>query len=170
MDLATFAGGCFWCTEQAFDALEGIISVTSGYTGGKKVDPTYEEVCTGTTGHVEAVQIVFDPKKVSYAQLLDTYWHAIDPMTNEGQFCDIGTQYKPIIFYHTEIQKQLAESSKQRLMKKMGPILVEILPAQDFYPAEEYHQKFYQKSPEHYASYQRGSRRKEKLNEIWKGK
>lgn len=158
---AIFAGGCFWCTEHDFDHVEGVVSTLSGYTGGSKINPTYEEVCSGETGHVEALQIVFDPTKVSYEQLLHVYFKSIDPTRNDGQFCDIGTQYRPVIFYVNDTQKELAERVMRNLVdsKKITPFLVAILPATTFYPAEEYHQKFYQKNPAHYKSYRAASGR-----------
>lgn len=165
--IATFAGGCFWCVESAFDHLDGVLSAFSGYMGGKKENPTYEEVSEGTTGHVECVQVVFDPKKISYAQLLDVYWHAIDPMQNNGQFCDIGPQYKPVIFYHHEKQKEMAEKSKKELSKIMQPVVVEILPASTFYPAEEYHQEYHKKNPLRYEYYRAHSGRNERFKQIW---
>lgn len=166
---ATFAGGCFWCSQHAFDTTSGVISTTVGYTGGSTKNPTYQEVCSGATGHVEAVQVVFDPKKISYRQLLDVYWHSIDPTQNDGQFCDIGTQYRPIIFYHDEQQGQEAERSKQELIhsKAISNIRVAILPASPFYSAESYHQKYYDKSPIRYEIYRRGSGRPRRLQELW---
>jgi len=158
---AIFAGGCFWCTEYDFDHVEGVLSTTPGYTGGSKPNPTYEEVCSGETGHVEALQLVFDPLKVSYEQLLHVYFQSIDPTRNDGQFCDIGSQYRPVIFYENEIQKELAENYMRTLVaaKKIAPFLVKIAPASIFYPAEAYHQKFYQKNPAHYKSYRAASGR-----------
>lgn len=164
-ETATFASGCFWCTQSDFDHVNGVISTTAGYTGGSKVNPTYEEVSAGGTGHVEAVQVVFDPQKVSYKQLLDVYWHSVDPTRNDGQFCDNGTQYRPIIFYHTEQQRRLAQESKQKI--KVEPVLVEILPASTFYPAEEYHQKYYQKNPLRYKFYRFNCGRDKRLKQLW---
>lgn len=154
MELATFAGGCFWCTQHDFDELKGVVSTTAGYTGGTKVNPSYEEVCSGKTGHVEALQLSYDPEKISYEKLLDVYWHSIDPTRTDGQFCDIGSQYRPVIFYHNEKQKQLAEKTKKERSSQ-----VDIRPASTFYPAEEYHQKFYKKKPAHYQAYHRASGR-----------
>ena len=166
---ATFAGGCFWCMEPPFDEVDGVIAVTSGYTGGEKENPTYEEVCSGTTGHAEAVQIVYDPDKVSYAELLDIFWHNIDPTTPNRQFCDVGSQYRPAIFYHNEEQKRLAEASKEKLQQvdRFNQIATEVVPASAFYRAEEYHQGFYQKSPRRYKRYHTGSGRAQRLDELW---
>ena len=167
---AIFAGGCFWCMEPPFDKLEGVISVTSGYTGGHKENPTYEEVSEGTTGHAEAVRIVFNPTKITYAQLLDVFWHNIDPTVQNQQFCDVGTQYRSAIFYLNEEQKRLAEGSKTALEKSgrfKGPIYTEITPASRFYPAEEYHQKYYKKNPVRYHFYRYNCGRDERLKELW---
>lgn len=168
--LATFAGGCFWCTEAAYHELEGVQSVISGYTGGTKKNPTYEEVSSGATGHAEAVQITYDPAKVSYEKLLDIYWRNIDPTTVNQQFADHGTQYRTVIFYHNDEQKRLAEETKAKLEKSAvfgGPIVTEILPAREFYPAEEYHQNYYKKNPVHYKMYKIGSGREAYLKRIW---
>ncbi len=167
---AIFAGGCFWCMEPPFDKLEGVISVTSGYTGGHKENPTYEEVSAGTTGHAEAVQIVFDPAKITYAKLLEVFWHNIDPTVQNQQFCDVGTQYRTAIFYITDEQKRLAEESKRALEKSgrfKGPIYTEIVPASRFYPAEEYHQKYYKKNPIRYHFYRYNCGRDQRLEELW---
>lgn len=166
---ATFASGCFWCTQHDFDQVKGVISTVSGYTGGNKVNPTYEEVSAGGTGHVEAVQLLYDPHQVSYEELLDFYWHNIDPTQNDGQFCDKGSEYRPVIFYHNEKQKELAEKYKNRLIadNKIGPILVEILPAKTFYPAEEYHQSYYKKNPLRYKFYRYRCGRDKRLEEVW---
>jgi peptide-methionine (S)-S-oxide reductase len=169
LEEATFAGGCFWCEEATFEGLEGVISVTSGYTGGHTVNPTYEEVGTGRTGHAESVRILFDPRKTSYARLLDVFWHNVDPTQSGGQFCDIGNEYRSAIFYHDETQHRLAEQSKRRLesTKFHRPIATEIVPAGPFYPAEGYHQDFYRKNPEEYHSYRTGCGRDKRLAEIW---
>lgn len=166
---AIFAGGCFWCTEYDFDHVEGVVSTIPGYTGGSKINPTYEEVCSGETGHVEALQVVFDPSVVSYEQLLHVYFESIDPTRNDGQFCDIGSQYRPVIFYENGTQKELAESVMRNLAasKKITPFLVEILPATTFYPAEEYHQKFYQKNPARYKSYRAASGRDRRPKKLY---
>ena len=166
---ATFAGGCFWCMEPPFDQVDGVISTTSGYTGGEKENPTYEEVSSGTTGHAEAVQIVYDPDKVSYAELLDVFWHNIDPTTPNRQFCDIGSQYRPAIFYHDEEQKRLAEASKEEIQQAGGfdRVATEVMPASTFYRAEEYHQDFYRKNPMRYKRYHTGSGRDQRLEDLW---
>jgi peptide-methionine (S)-S-oxide reductase len=167
---ATFAGGCFWCMEHPFDELEGVVSVTSGYTGGHKKNPTYEEVSSGTTGHTESVQILYDPAKIAYAKLLDVFWHNIDPTVQDRQFCDAGTQYRSAIFYHNEEQKRLAEESKKALEKSgrfKSPIYTEIVPASEFYPAEEYHQHYYKKNPIRYNFYRYNCGRDQRLNELW---
>ncbi len=169
LERATFAGGCFWCVQHAFDHVFGVATTKVGFTGGDKKNPTYEEVSTGTTGHVEALQITYDPKEISYKKILDIYWHSIDPIQSDGQFCDIGPQYRPIIFYHSEEQRRLAERSKKELQKSQqnGPISVEILPAKTFYPAEDYHQEYYKKSPIRYKFYRDNSGRDKRLKEIW---
>ena len=166
----TFAGGCFWCMEPPFRAIDGVVSVTSGYTGGTKVNPTYEEVSAGGTGHAESVQIAYDPAKVSYEKLLDVFWHNIDPTTADAQFCDHGRQYRSAIFYHDETQKRLAEESKQSLeqSKKLpGPIVTEIVAAGPFYPAEEYHQDYAKKNPIRYHYYRYACGRDARLQELW---
>lgn len=167
---ATFAGGCFWCMEPPFEKLTGVVSVTSGYTGGHKLDPTYEEVSAGETGHAEAVKIVYDSTQVSYEQLLYVFWRNIDPLTANRQFCDGGTQYRSAIFYHHETQKRLAEESKLRLeqtQKFDRAIVTEIVAATKFYPAEEYHQDFYKKNSLHYKTYRAGCGRDRRLKELW---
>ena len=167
---ATFAGGCFWCMEPPYDKLEGVISTTSGYTGGQKANPTYEEVSAGITGHAEAVQILYDPTKISYAKLLDVFWRNIDPTTPDRQFCDVGLQYRTGIFYHNDEQKQLAQQSKQAVGQSKTfsePIVTPITAATEFYPAEEYHQDFYQKNPFRYKFYRYGCGRDARLAELW---
>lgn len=167
---ATFAGGCFWCMEPPFEALDGVVSVTSGYTGGAKANPTYEEVSAGGTGHTEAVEIRYDPAKVTYETLLDVFWHNIDPVTANRQFCDKGSQYRSAIFYHDETQHRLADASKQALEGAgilPGPIVTEIVPARPFYPAEEYHQDYYKKNPIRYRYYRYGCGRDARLRELW---
>lgn len=159
---AIFAGGCFWCMVRPFDQWDGVESVVSGYTGGHKENPTYKEVCTGTTGHTEAVKITYDPEKISYQTLLDIYWSSVDPTDAGGQFVDRGSSYRPEIFYTSPEQKELAEASKEALDQSTrfsGPIAVPITPATTFYPAEDYHQNFYQTNPEHYQRYAQGSGR-----------
>ncbi len=167
---ATFAGGCFWCMEAPFDKLPGVLSVTSGYTGGQVKNPTYEQVSAGGTGHAESVQIVFDPAKISYVKLLDIFWRNIDPTVKDRQFCDIGHQYRSAIFYHGEEQHRIALQSKAALEKNKpfkGAILTEITPASVFYPAEEYHQHYYKKNPLRYRYYRYGCGRDQRLEELW---
>ena len=165
---ATFAGGCFWCMEPPFDKLDGVISTTSGYVGGKKKNPTYEEVSAGGTGHAEAVQVVYDPKKVSYAKLLEVFWHNVDPLAKDRQFCDHGHQYRTAIFYHDETQKRLAEETKKAAEKELGkPIVTEIVPASQYYPAEEYHQDYYTKNPIRYKFYRANCGRDARLEQLW---
>ena len=167
---ATFAGGCFWSIEKLFDNIEGVVSATSGFTGGTVKDPTYEQVSSGATGHKEAVLVVFDPAKVSYQQLLDAFWHDIDPTTPNGQFCDFGPQYRTAVFYHDETQHRLAEASKLKIdqSKKLSrPVVTEILPARVFYPAEDYHQDFARRHADHYNAYRIGCGRDRKLHEVW---
>ena len=165
-EIATFAGGCFWCMEKPFDDVKGVISTTSGYTGGTKKNPTYEEVGAGKTGHCESMQIEFDPSKVSYETLLQVYWHNIDPTQSDGQFCDHGNQYRAEIFYHDAAQKAAAEASKKEVEKKFGFVAVNITPASTFYPAEEYHQDFYLKNPDRYHEYRTGCGRDRRLKEL----
>ncbi len=170
LEKATFAGGCFWCMVPPFENLDGVVSVTSGYTGGHKKDPTYEEVSSGTTGHAESVEIVYDPSRTSYARLLDVFWHNIDPTVKDRQFCDVGNQYRSAIFYHSEEQKRLAEESKKAIeeSKKLpGPIYTQIVPASEFYRAEEYHQDYYKKNPIRYKFYRWNCGRDQRLKEIW---
>lgn len=170
LEKATFAGGCFWCMEHPFDALPGVLSVTSGYTGGQKKDPTYQEVSAGGTGHAEAVQIVYDPSRTTYGKLLDVFWHNIDPTTKDRQFCDSGHQYRSAIFYHSEEQRRAALQSKEALEKVKPfrePIVTEIVPAGVFYPAEEYHQHYYKKNPIRYWYYRNGCGRDRRLKELW---
>ena len=167
---ATFAGGCFWCMEPAFDKLSGVVSVLPGYTGGSKKDPTYEEVSSGSTGHAESVQIVYNPSKISYSDLLTVFWHNIDPTVQDRQFCDVGNQYRSAIFYHDEEQKRLAEASKKALEESKrfeGPIYTEIVPASTFYPAEEYHRQYYKKNPVRYKFYRWNCGRDARLKELW---
>jgi len=169
-EVATFAGGCFWCMEAPFDKLPGVISVTVGYTGGHVKNPTYEQVSAGGTGHAESVQIVYDPGKISYEKLLDIFWHNIDPTVKDRQFCDIGSQYRSAIFYHNEEQKVLAQKSKEALEKTKpfkGPIVTEITAASEFYPAEEYHQHYYKKNPIRYKYYRYGCGRDQRLEQLW---
>jgi len=170
LEKATFAGGCFWCMEHPFDQLPGVVSVTSGYTGGHKKNPTYEEVSAGGTGHAESVQIVYDPAKVSYERLLTVFWHNVDPTVKDQQFCDHGHQYRTAIFYHNEAQHQAALKSKEELEKNKpfkGPIVTEITQATEFYPAEEYHQHYYKKNPIRYKFYRSRCGRDNRLEELW---
>lgn len=167
---ATFAGGCFWCMEPPFDKLEGVFETISGYTGGHKQNPTYEEVSMGTTGHAEAVQVVYDPDKISYEKLLEVFWRNIDPTTPDRQFCDVGHQYRTAIFYHDEEQKRLALASKAALEENKPfkePIVTEIVPASEFYPAEDYHQDYYQKNPLRYKFYRYSCGRDQRLEGLW---
>lgn len=170
LEKATFAGGCFWCMVHPFEKLDGVKEVISGYTGGRKENPTYEEVSSGTTGHVEAVQVIYDPAKVSYQKLLDVFWRQIDPTDAGGQFVDRGTQYRSVIFSHTPEQKALAEKSRadlQRSGRFNKPIVTDILPAGKFYRAEEYHQDYYKKNPIRYKFYRYNSGRDQFLKKVW---
>jgi len=168
---ATFAGGCFWSVELLFDKVDGVVSTVSGFTGGTKKNPTYDEVVTGATGHAEAVQVTYDPKKVSYEKLLDVFWHNIDPLTPNGQFCDFGNQYRTAIFYNQETQKRLAEKSKTALQSRFKqPIVTEIVAASQFYPAEDYHQDFHLRNPARYQLYRVGCGRDRRLQEVWGSK
>ena len=165
---ATFAGGCFWCMEPPFDKLAGVVSTTSGYTGGRTENPTYEQVSTGRTGHTEAVEVVYDPRTVTYAQLLEVFWRNIDPLTANAQFCDTGSQYRAGIFVHDETQRRLAEESKRAVAQRLGkPIVTEIVAASTFWPAEEYHQDYYKKNPIRYKLYRTGCGRDRRLEAIW---
>lgn len=169
-ELATFAGGCFWCMVKPFDELPGILRVVSGYTGGHKPNPTYEEVCTHTTGHTEAVQIEFDPARFPYAKLVELFWQQIDPTDPGGQFHDRGDSYRTAIFYHSDEQRKIAEESKRKLAESRRfdkPIVVPIEPAQPFYPAEEYHQDYHKKNPMHYKRYRIGSGREAFIERHW---
>ena len=168
---ATFAGGCFWCMQPFFDRTKGVKKTTVGYTGGHVPNPSYEDVSTGTTGHAESIQVEFDPQEVSYNELLNLYWHNIDPTQVDGQFVDEGSQYRSIIFYHNEEQRRIAEKSKQALADSGRfdkPIVTQILPASTFYPAEGYHQKYYLKSTVQYNMYHDHSGRSEYLDKTWK--
>jgi peptide-methionine (S)-S-oxide reductase len=168
--VATFAGGCFWCMEPPFDKVPGVVSTTSGYTGGTTRSPAYEEVSAGGTGHIEAVRVLYDPSQVDYAKLLDVFWHNVDPLTADGQFCDKGEQYRSAIFFHDAEQRRLAEESKRQLETSgrfQKPIVTELLPAADFYPAEEYHQDYYRKNPVRYRFYRYSCGRDARLAELW---
>ena len=175
---ATFAGGCFWCMEPPYDKLPGVISTTSGYIGGKVRNPAYEQVSAGITGHTEAVQVVYDPAKVSYRQLLEVFWKNIDPVAKDRQFCDGGSQYRSGVFWHDEEQKKLAEESKALLNKGLafgsakpvgfkGGVVTEITQASEFWAAEEYHQDYYMKNPVRYAYYRHGCGRDSRLKQLW---
>lgn len=168
--IATFAGGCFWCTQKDFDKVPGVVSTTAGYTGGTVVNPSYEDVSSGKTGHVEAVQVVYDPQEISYRKLLVIYFHSIDPTDDKGQFCDRGNQYRPVIFTHSEAQEREAESYKEELAREKpfpGEIRVEITKAGPFYPAESYHQKYYEKNPFRYRFYRFSCGRDQRLKQLW---
>ena len=168
--VATFAGGCFWCVEEVYDAVPGVVSTTSGYMGGNKRNPTYEEVSAGVTGHTEVVRVVYDPAKVSYEQLLEAFWRNIDPTVKNRQFCDAGTQYRSEIFVHDDAQRKAAEASKAAIEKSKPfkePIVVAVTSATAFYPAEDYHQDYYTKNPIRYNYYRTGCRRDARLKELW---
>lgn len=168
--IATFAGGCFWCTEADFDKVEGVISTTSGYIGGKTANPTYDSVSAGNSGHAEAVQVVFDPSKVTYSKLLEYYWRTIDPTTKDRQFCDSGSPYRTAIFTHDEQQRALAEASKKALSNNKPfrePIVTEIVNATQFYPAEDYHQDYHTKNPVRYKFYRTNCGRDARLKQLW---
>lgn len=170
LEKAIFAGGCFWCMEAPFDKLPGVVSVTAGYTGGEKKNPTYKEVSAGGTGHAEAVLIVYDPAKISYRSLLGVFWRNIDPTVVDRQFCDVGHQYRAAIFYLGEGQRKAALLSKAALDKNRPfrePVVTEIIPAAEFYPAEEYHQHYYKKNPLRYSYYRSGCGRDKRLKELW---
>ena len=167
--MVTFAGGCFWCVEADFDKVDGVIGTTSGYTGGRTANPSYEDVGRGGTGHAEAVEIVYDPAKVSYEKLLDVFWHNIDPLAKNRQFCDGGDQYRSAIFYRGEEEKQLAEASKAVVQKRFAPrtVYTEIVAAGPFYQAEDYHQDYYKKNPIRYKFYRLNCGRDARLEELW---
>ena len=170
LEKAAFAGGCFWCMQGPYDNLPGVVSTTVGYTGGEKANPTYHEVGAGGSGHIESIEIVFDPKKVSYEKLLDVFWHNVDPTNPNGQFCDNGPQYRTAIFFANDAQRAAAEASKKALaasgvLKK--PIVTEIIKAATFWKAEEYHQSYYKKNPIRYNFYRSGCGRDARLKEIW---
>jgi peptide-methionine (S)-S-oxide reductase len=166
---ATFAAGCFWCVEADFDKVPGVISTTSGYAGGALKNPTYEQVSRGGTGHTEAVEIVYDPAKVTYAQLLDHFWKNVDPLTAHRQFCDVGDQYRPAIFVHDEAQRREAEESKARVQQRFKePVVVQVVAAGPFYRAEEYHQDYYKKNPLRYRYYRFGCSRDARLEALAK--
>lgn len=165
---AIFAGGCFWCMEKPFDQIPGVVATTSGYTGGTLANPTYQQVGRGGTGHFEAVKVTYDPTKVTYQQLLDTYWLQVDPFDASGQFCDKGETYRPAIFVATSQEQAAAEASKQKVFARFQqPIAVQVLPAKPFYDAEDYHQDYYQKNPLRYAYYRNGCGRDARLRAVW---
>jgi len=170
MEKAVFAGGCFWCEETAFEGKPGVISAVSGYAGGHTANPSYDQVSAGGTGHAESVEVTYDPKKITYQQLLDIFWHNADPTDSGGQFCDRGDQYRSQIFYTNDTQKKLAEASKAEVMKTKpfsAQIVTQVTPLKAFYPAEEYHQDFYKKNPVRYESYRLGCGRDRRLKELW---
>jgi peptide-methionine (S)-S-oxide reductase len=170
LETATFAGGCFWCMEGPFDVLEGVISTTSGYTGGQLANPNYEQVSAGGTGHAESVEVVFDPRRVTYEKLLEVFWHNIDPTVADQQFCDHGDQYRTAIFYHNDGQRQAADASLAALEQSKpfkAPIRTQLVKAAPFYPAEEYHQDYYKKNPVRYKFYRYNCGRDQRLTELW---
>ena len=167
---AYFAGGCFWCMEEAFEKVEGVLSATSGYMGGKVANPSYEEVSAGRTGHAESVEVVYDQAKVSYQKLLDAFWRNVDPITPNAQFCDHGSQYRSAVFFQTDEEKRASDTSKQVIEQSKRftePIVTQIVMASQFYPAEEYHQDFYKKNPIRYKFYKYNCRRAQRLEELW---
>ena len=167
---ATFAGGCFWCMEEVYDKVPGVISTTSGFIGGHVKNPSYEQVTTGRTGHAEAVQVEYDPSKVSYATLVEIFWRNVDPTQKDGQFCDYGPHYRTAIFFHDDEQRRLAQASRMALDKSKpfkGEIVTEITKATEFYPAEGYHQDFHQKNPTRYKFYKTGCGRDARLKQLW---
>ena len=169
--IATFAGGCFWCMEPPFDKIEGVTSTTSGYIGGHVKEPTYKQVSSGRTGHAEALQVKFDPKLVTYEQLLTLFWHNVDPTQADGQFCDIGNQYRTAIFFHSDEQEQLAVKSKVKVAQELGrPIHTQVVAAKEFYPAEDYHQDYYTKNPTKYKFYRWKCGRDAQLDKVWGAK
>jgi peptide-methionine (S)-S-oxide reductase len=166
--VAVFAGGCFWCTESDFDHVKGVVSTTSGYTGGKVANPDYHQVSAGGTGHAEAVQVIYDPKQVSYEKLLTYYWHSVDPTVKDAQFCDHGSQYRTAIFVGNDEERKLAEASKKTVESELKkPIYTQIAQAGAFYPAEEYHQDFYKKNATKYKFYRWNCGRDQRLEQIW---
>ena len=170
LQAAYFAGGCFWCMQYAFDRVNGVKKTIVGYTGGKVADPDYESVSSGTTGHAESIQVLYDPKVVSYQHLVDVFWKNINPTTTNGQFADHGTQYRTAIFYSNEQEKAIADASKTALDKSgkfSSPIATQIVQASTFYPAEEYHQEYYRKNPEHFGAYEIGSGRAGYIKRTW---
>jgi len=170
VETAIFAGGCFWCMEPPFDKLDGVLATTSGYTGGKLANPSYEQVSSGTTGHYEAVKVEYDARKVSYEDLLAVFWHNVDPLDSGGQFCDRGDQYRAAIFYSNAEQQRLATASRSRIEEEAGlsaPVVTEILPASRIFAAEDYHQNYYEKNPIRYSFYRFTCGRDGRLAEVW---
>lgn len=166
---AVFAGGCFWCTESDFEKVPGVLAAESGYTGGRKANPTYEQVSDGGTGHTEAVRVTYDPARVNYAQLVEYFWHTIDPTVKDRQFCDVGSQYRSAIFWQTDEERATAEKSRDALLAsgRFKEVHTEIEKAGVFYPAEEYHQDYYKKNPIRYGYYRHGCGRDDRLKELW---
>jgi peptide-methionine (S)-S-oxide reductase len=167
---ATFAGGCFWCMQPPFESLPGVVSTTVGYTGGTVDHPTYEQVSEGETGHAESIQVIYDPTKIEYTKLLDVFWHNVDPLTKDAQFCDHGRQYRTAIFVHDDEQQRLAEASKKALDESKRfdrPIVTEIVRASTFWPAEDYHQRYHEKNPIRYKFYRWNCGRDQRLQEVW---
>jgi peptide-methionine (S)-S-oxide reductase len=165
---ATFAGGCFWCMQSPFDGLPGVVSSRVGYTGGDTVNPTYEQVSSGKTGHAESIEVVYDEKRISYERLLDVFWRQVDPLDTGGQFCDQGSQYRSAIFTHDAEQKRLAEESKAAVEQRLGKrVATQIVAASTFYPAEDYHQKYSVKNPIRYRFYRQSCGRDRRLHELW---
>jgi methionine-S-sulfoxide reductase len=170
LETAILAGGCFWCIESDYEKLDGVVDVVSGYTGGELLNPSYEQVSSGTSGHIESVEVTYDPRKIDYAGILDYFWRHIDPTRDDGQFCDKGPQYRPAIFYRDAAQKTLAEKSKAEIEKTKPfaePIKVELIPASTFYPAEEYHQDYYKKNPLRYRFYRYSCGRDKRVEQLW---
>ena len=170
LSVATFAGGCFWCMEPPFDELDGVVSTTSGYSGGRNPRPTYSEVSRGETGHAEVVQVLYDPSKIGYAELLEVFWRNVDPSNPDGQFCDTGDQYRTAIFSHDAEQKRLAEASRTEIEASgqlERPIVTEIVEASEFWPAEDYHQDYYLKNPVRYKFYRYRCGRDQRLEQLW---
>ena len=167
---AYFAGGCFWCMEEAFEKFDGVTAVVSGYMGGTVADPTYEQVSDGRTGHAESIEVTYDPSKVTYQKLLDAFWHNIDPITPNAQFCDHGTQYRAVVFYSTDEEKRLAEESKSKIEQSKrlpAPIVTQLVQASTFYQAEDYHQDYYKKNPLRYKYYKYSCGRAQRLEALW---
>ena len=167
---AYFAGGCFWCMEEAFEKVDGVIAVVSGYMGGTVANPTYEQVSDGRTGHAESIEVTYDPTKITYQKLLDAFWRNVDPITPNAQFCDHGNQYRSVVFYTTDEEKQLAEESKSKIEQSKrlpAPIMTQLVKAPTFYPAEDYHQDYYKKNPLRYKYYKYSCGRAQRLEVLW---